>query len=150
MKKSTKRGFTLVELVIVIAIIGVLSAVLIPTFSGISDKAAKSAADQEANNALQAFLTNGDNTELEAGSYIKITEDTDDGQVYWYLYDGSKLEAAEDDDIPNMSDPVNSVATCGSDSYNVITSANIGDLNNKVTIYEIQESMDESSAVVSE
>ncbi|NCA68125.1 MAG: type II secretion system protein [Clostridia bacterium] len=132
MKKSKKRGFTLVELVIVIAIIGVLSAVLIPTFSGISDKAAKSAAYQEANNALQAFLTNDDNTELATDSYIKITEDTD---VYWFKYDGSKLNDVEDDHIPNMTELENSTATFDSYSYKVITSTDNNDLNNKVTIY---------------
>ena len=35
MKKSLKKGFTIVELVIVIAVIGILAAVLIPTFSGL-------------------------------------------------------------------------------------------------------------------
>ena len=39
MKKTNKRGFTIVELVIVVAVIAILAAVLIPTFSGIIAKA---------------------------------------------------------------------------------------------------------------
>ena len=39
MKKNNKKGFTIVELVIVIAVIAILAAVLIPTFSGIVKKA---------------------------------------------------------------------------------------------------------------
>ncbi|MBQ9949969.1 MAG: prepilin-type N-terminal cleavage/methylation domain-containing protein, partial [Clostridia bacterium] len=37
--KRTKHGFTLVELIIVIAVIGVLAAILIPVFSNVIDKA---------------------------------------------------------------------------------------------------------------
>lgn len=37
-----KKGFTIVELVIVIGVIGILSAILIPTFISIADKAKKS------------------------------------------------------------------------------------------------------------
>ena len=47
MKKMNKKGFTIVELVIVIAVIAILAAVMIPTFSGIVDKANSSAALQE-------------------------------------------------------------------------------------------------------
>ncbi|MBQ9735719.1 MAG: prepilin-type N-terminal cleavage/methylation domain-containing protein [Clostridia bacterium] len=47
MKKTNKKGFTIVELVIVIAIIAVLAAVLIPTFAGVIKKA-NLAADQRA------------------------------------------------------------------------------------------------------
>ena len=50
MKRNNKKGFTIVELVIVIAVIAILSAVLIPTFSGITEKAQKSAAQQVARN----------------------------------------------------------------------------------------------------
>ena len=39
MKKQMKKGFTIVELVVVVAVIAILSAVLIPTFSGIIEKA---------------------------------------------------------------------------------------------------------------
>ena len=46
MKKANKRGFTIVELVIVVAVIAILAAVLIPTFSGIIAKAQQSADQQ--------------------------------------------------------------------------------------------------------
>ena len=39
MKKNNKKGFTIVELVIVIAVIAILAAVLIPTFSSVIKKA---------------------------------------------------------------------------------------------------------------
>ena len=39
MKRTNKKGFTIVELTIVIAVIAILAAVLIPTFSSIVDKA---------------------------------------------------------------------------------------------------------------
>ena len=42
-KRNNKKGFTIVELVIVIAVIAILAAVLIPTFSGIIKKAQESA-----------------------------------------------------------------------------------------------------------
>ena len=48
MKKMNKKGFTIVELVIVIAVIAILAAVMIPTFSGIIEKANASAAQQKA------------------------------------------------------------------------------------------------------
>ena len=50
MKKSNKKGFTIVELVIVIAVIAILASVLIPTFASIVEKATKSAVQQEAAN----------------------------------------------------------------------------------------------------
>ena len=56
MKKHNKKGFTIVELVIVIAVIAILAAVLIPTFTGVTEKAQKSAALQNAENAWKEFL----------------------------------------------------------------------------------------------
>ena len=55
MKKNNKKGFTIVELVIVIAVIAILAAVLIPTFSSIIKKAQQSSdiqAVQQMNTAL--------------------------------------------------------------------------------------------------
>lgn len=57
MKRNNKKGFTIVELVIVIAVIGILAAVLIPTFSGIIKSANDSAALQEARNYYSTYLS---------------------------------------------------------------------------------------------
>ena len=53
MKKMNKKGFTIVELVIVIAVIAILAAVMIPTFGGIIEKANESAAKQEVSAAYK-------------------------------------------------------------------------------------------------
>ena len=53
MRKMNKKGFTIVELVIVIAI---LSAVLIPTFSGVVANAKNTAAVSDAKAAYQQYL----------------------------------------------------------------------------------------------
>ena len=54
MKKMNKKGFTIVELVIVIAVIAILAAVMIPTFGGIIERANQSSAKQEAALAYKA------------------------------------------------------------------------------------------------
>lgn len=56
MKKMNKKGFTIVELVIVIAVIAILAAVMIPTFGGMIDKANASNALQNAQNAYKNAL----------------------------------------------------------------------------------------------
>ena len=58
MKNTKKRGFTIVELVIVIAVIAILASVLIPTFTNVVKAANKSKALQEARNAYTDYLAN--------------------------------------------------------------------------------------------
>ena len=55
MKRSTKKGFTIVELVIVIAIIAILAAVLIPTFASLIQKA-NTSADIQAVRQMNTYL----------------------------------------------------------------------------------------------
>lgn len=54
MKKTNKKGFTLVELVIVIAVIAILAGVMIATFSNVVSKANASADLQEIKSMLDA------------------------------------------------------------------------------------------------
>ena len=75
MKKLNKKGFTIVELSIVIAVVAILSAVLIPTFSGIVNKAKISAAEQEAQIAYREVIAVSEEAsidveEVEIDAYI--------------------------------------------------------------------------------
>ena len=66
---NKKKGFTIVELVIVIAVIAILAAVLIPNLSRLVTKANESAALQEADNLLKEDLI------IAKGDYTKIGVD---------------------------------------------------------------------------
>ena len=55
MKKHNKKGFTIVELVIVIGVIGILSAILIPTFVNVTKNAEIAARKSDLANAYSMY-----------------------------------------------------------------------------------------------
>lgn len=78
MLKKLKKGFTITELVIVIAVIAILAAVLIPTFSNVISKANESAAMQNCRAAISDYgsPSNG----------LVLSEGKSEGSDYYYLY----------------------------------------------------------------
>lgn len=113
MKKNNRKGFTIVELVIVIAVIAILAAVLIPTFAGIIKKANDSSALQEARNIYTAYLAEAAN---DGAVNNNVIIEVDDGDYYFEVKDGElqkePIEAptncsmvitadTDNDDIPN-------------------------------------------------
>lgn len=75
-KKINNKGFTIVELVIVIAVIAILAAVLIPTFSQMITKAKQAKIYSEANTIYKNYLTE----EIKDGDipeYVIIEVDED-------------------------------------------------------------------------
>ncbi len=74
LRKSKKdRGFTLVELMIVIVIIGILAAIAIPRFIGAQDRARISAAKAQLNSVRQALAL----YEMDHSAYPASTNDWD-------------------------------------------------------------------------
>lgn len=79
-KKMNKKGFTLMEMLIVVAIIAILVAIAIPTFTGSIEKA-KKATDDANFRALKAIITaaylSGDLTIPEGGTECYLAKDGD-------------------------------------------------------------------------
>lgn len=78
MKRNNKKGFTIVELVIVIAVIGILAAVMIPTFGGIIADANEKADLQEARNTYSSYLAD----KADEDDYIEIEYVKVNGKLY--------------------------------------------------------------------
>ena len=98
MKKvlKNKKAFTLTEMIVVIAIIGILAGVLIPTITGYIKRANQSAASQEATAMFQVYETY--QTELNSGLitgddktfktyYANIAEETLNENTVYIEYD---------------------------------------------------------------
>ena len=118
MKRSNKKGFTIVELVIVIAIIAILAAVLIPTFASLIQKANESKDTQlvkNLNTALAAdnkehkTMTDALDAAVEFGYDVgKINASATGNEILWdskndvfcYLKDG-KVEYIPETSLKN-------------------------------------------------
>ena len=111
MLKTKKKGFTIVELVIVIAVIAILAAVLIPTFATVIKNAEQSTALQACKSASTEYLSeqmqaNPGKTaqEILRNKYFAYDVDTTDtgitvGSYKFYCdSEGKQLIAATDND----------------------------------------------------
>ena len=80
-KKAVKNGFTLIELMVVVAIVGVLSAVGLPELTKAQDRAKDAAATATLTNAAKecslSLITVGDDTDYTGGTADTPFENVD-------------------------------------------------------------------------
>lgn len=81
MKKNNKKGFTLAELLVVVAIIAVLVAIAIPTFGAATEKAARSV------ELANARATYGEGMVNYISGESNETIKTYDGKTYTFKYE---------------------------------------------------------------
>ena len=90
-KNAHNAGFTLLELVIVLAVIAILSAILIPTFTDVISRAKETAARQNCRSVAQQYmlyrLEEGDSSDL--GGYLFISGG------YAFVLENGELQEAE-------------------------------------------------------
>ena len=88
MRSAKRKGFTIVELVIIIAVIALLASVLVPVFGGIVTKAKRSSAMQEAKNLLtmlnSAYIAENEGKPLPEGIVLE-------SGGYWFVYIENRL-----------------------------------------------------------
>ena len=91
MKRNNKKGFTIVELVIVIAVIAILATVMIPTFSNVIETAEKSAVQQKAaENYKNEYAEDMADGKQDSTDYYIYTDDK-----YVANYDGGTWAVEE-------------------------------------------------------
>lgn len=139
MKNKLKKGFTIVELVIVIAVIAILAAVLIPTFSSITNSARESAALQEAKSGSETILALTTGTLPENSAFLVADDEESDTNDYTFVFAGQKIQnvnAVSDFDSVLNKCKRNDVMTSGSatEGYIVYVSTKALDVNEEEQI----------------
>lgn len=143
MKAMNKKGFTIVELVIVIAVIAILAAVMIPTFSGMVKKSKDSAAMQQAQGAYTAVVGTTEYGSLDnekdniVDAYIVI-----DGE---YFFSVEKGEIERIDALPNGTSRIDTQAAwinAAAGTHYVLAGLLFTDAaeeNHPVYVYQVKE-----------
>lgn len=103
-KKNNRKGFTIVELVIVIAVIAILATVLIPTFGNMIQKANNSKLLQQLKNEYTEYTITVPAASIEEDIVIKV------GNNYYAIDNGAPVAvdgtvtALTGDDIPGAGE----------------------------------------------
>ncbi len=130
MLKKMKKAFTITELVIVIAVIAILAAVLIPTFTTVVNNANESAAMQEARSEFENFNVEVLTNDAQTGNDFILKYAKGD-KIYYFVVENGQFNV--DPISLDEGSGTGETLTYQGGTYKAFTP---GDFNN----YEIQNS----------
>ena len=98
MKKTNKKGFTLIELIVVIAILAILAMILVPSLTGYIGKSKQSVANANARSCYTAGVAAQANVEAKLGGTfaenVAALMDNTDGTCAFYVQGAAGAEVS--------------------------------------------------------
>jgi prepilin-type N-terminal cleavage/methylation domain-containing protein len=106
--KERRKGFTLVELIVVIVILGILAGIAVPALTGYIEKAQEQQAVSEARDTQRALQTMGTEIMVHGGNLNELAETTWNGsthlaEVPWEAYPATGGETDVGDVIDTLT-----------------------------------------------
>lgn len=133
MIKKFKKAFTITELVIVIAVIAILAAVLIPTFSTVISKANESAAMQECRNEWTEMSVDIIGNEEKGDDYLFKYKNGKD--TYYYIVVDGNFNATKLTTAPSIPGTL----THEKRTFSVPETGKVSTNNEYITYYALEE-----------
>ena len=137
MKKHNRKGFTLMEMLIVVAIIAILIAVAIPTFSSALTNA-KAATDEANLRALKGLIVTAYLTEkLEEGTLALPESGTP--KSYYLSSDGSSVQTTAGMASKSVSGSIGYECNVTGNVYTFTTDVAVPDIDASVHSFKIEK-----------
>lgn len=127
--KNIKKGFTVIEIVIVIAVIAILAGVLIPTFAALARNSRQNSAYQQASAEYLLYRTTKHTehgTDEELAKHVLIRVDYE-GECYFFVAMNNATSVEEEpklEDTLLFVDPTTKTEICGYSTEKDVTKRN--------------------------